>query len=142
MARRLIQAGKTAGDKSLPGPDSMCHNLYRWERGLDSPSERYRLYYSRALGISPGQFGTHADGPCPDDFTATADMVTRLLPVRVTPGGEELKAAMARLRDPAHRDELSFLLGYASAMMAATQHRNGTSTDARPDHHAAGTAEE
>jgi hypothetical protein len=60
MARRLIQAGKTAGDKSLPGLDSMCHNLYRWERGLDSPSERYRLYYIRALGILPGQFGSLA----------------------------------------------------------------------------------
>ncbi|HVB43043.1 MAG TPA: hypothetical protein VNF47_10110, partial [Streptosporangiaceae bacterium] len=58
MARRLIQAGKTAGDKSMPSLDSMCHNLYRWERGADSPSERYRLYYGRALGIPPGQFGT------------------------------------------------------------------------------------
>ena len=66
MARRLIQAGKTAGDKSLPCLESMCHNLYRWERGLDSPSERYRLYYSRALGIPPGQFGSLAapDAQC------------------------------------------------------------------------------
>jgi hypothetical protein len=57
MARRLIRAGEAAGDKSVPGLDSMCHNLYRWERGADIPSERYRLYYSRALGISPRQFG-------------------------------------------------------------------------------------
>jgi hypothetical protein len=32
MARRLIQAGEAKGDKSVPGLDSMCHNLYRWVR--------------------------------------------------------------------------------------------------------------
>ena len=64
MARRLIRAGQDAGDKSMPGLDSMCHNLYRWERGADCPSERYRLYYCRALGIPPGQFGKdHRDQP-------------------------------------------------------------------------------
>jgi transcriptional regulator with XRE-family HTH domain len=57
MARRLIRAGQAAGDKSLPGLDSMCHNIYRWERGADNPSERYRLYYSHALSIQPSQFG-------------------------------------------------------------------------------------
>jgi hypothetical protein len=57
MARQLINAGKAAGDKSMPSLDSMCHNIYRWERGDDGLSERYRLYYSRALGIMPGQFG-------------------------------------------------------------------------------------
>jgi transcriptional regulator with XRE-family HTH domain len=67
MARQLIQAGRTAGDKSMPGLDSMCHNLYRWERGADSPSERYRLYYSRVLGISPSQFGA-------DQYDATSEV--------------------------------------------------------------------
>jgi transcriptional regulator with XRE-family HTH domain len=65
MARRLIKAVETAGDRSMPGLDSMCHNLYRWERGDDSPSERYRLYYSRALGIPPGQFGASPPGESP-----------------------------------------------------------------------------
>ena len=57
MARRLIKVGEAAGDSSLPGLDSMCHNIYRWERGTDNPSERYKLYYSHALGIPPSQFG-------------------------------------------------------------------------------------
>src|ERR1700691_384631 len=57
MARQLIRAAKLAGDTSVPCMDSMCHNLYRWERGADSPSERYRLYYCRALGIPPDGFG-------------------------------------------------------------------------------------
>jgi transcriptional regulator with XRE-family HTH domain len=63
MARQLIQAGKATGDKSLPSLESMCHNLYRWERGEDSPSERYKLYYSRALGIPPSQFGQRPYAP-------------------------------------------------------------------------------
>ena len=41
----------------MPGLDSMCHNIYRWERGEDGLSERYKLYCCRALGIPPGQFG-------------------------------------------------------------------------------------
>jgi len=63
MARRLIQAGETRGDKSMPGLDSMCHNVYRWERGADGITERYKLCYCHALGIpvshfGPGQLGT------------------------------------------------------------------------------------
>lgn len=30
MARQLIQAGRAKGD-TLPGADSMCHNIHRWE---------------------------------------------------------------------------------------------------------------
>jgi len=57
MARRLIQAAEAKGDKSVPGLDSMCHNIYRWERGEDGLSERYKLYCCQALGIPPAQFG-------------------------------------------------------------------------------------
>ncbi len=57
MARRLIRVGEARGDKSVPGLDSMCHNLYRWERGEDGLSERYKLYCCQALGIPPAQFG-------------------------------------------------------------------------------------
>jgi hypothetical protein len=31
--------------------DSMCHNIYRWERGADGLSERYKLHYCHALAI-------------------------------------------------------------------------------------------
>lgn len=63
MARQLIKAAKARGDTSIPGPDSMCHNIYRWERGADGLSDRYKLHYCHALGITPGQFGPgRADG--------------------------------------------------------------------------------
>ena len=57
LARQLIRAAKAAGDTSIPGVENMCHNIYRWERGDDGVSERYKLYYSRALGIPFRQFG-------------------------------------------------------------------------------------
>jgi hypothetical protein len=58
VARQLIQAGRAVGDKSMPSLDSMCHNIFRWERGDDGLSERYKLYYSRVLGIPPSQIGS------------------------------------------------------------------------------------
>ncbi|HCU94576.1 MAG TPA: hypothetical protein DHU96_18410 [Actinobacteria bacterium] len=61
MARQLIRAGRARGDRSIPGLDSMCHNIYRWERGADGLSERYKLHYCHVLGIPPAQFG--ADQP-------------------------------------------------------------------------------
>jgi len=85
MARQLIQAGRTRGDRQLPGLDGMCHNIYRWERG-GPLSERYRLHYCRAFGIQAAQF---APGPVPapapepaaTELTMTkltaADMATR-----------------------------------------------------------------
>ncbi|HVB42918.1 MAG TPA: hypothetical protein VNF47_09465 [Streptosporangiaceae bacterium] len=76
MARQLIRAGQEAGDKSVPGLDSMCHNLYRWERGEDTPSERYQLHYCRALAIPPSQFGTAPPPPpgtLPPQRTATTE---------------------------------------------------------------------
>ncbi len=57
MARQLIKAAQARGDTSIPGLDSMCHNIYRWERGTDGLSDRYKLHYCHALGITPGQFG-------------------------------------------------------------------------------------
>ena len=57
MARQLIKAARASGDTSLPGIDSICHNIYRWERGTVGLTERYKLYYCVALGISPDDFG-------------------------------------------------------------------------------------
>jgi tetratricopeptide (TPR) repeat protein len=56
MARRLVQAGRAAGDTAVPELSGMLHNIHRWERegGI---SERHKLHYCRALGIHPGQFG-------------------------------------------------------------------------------------
>jgi hypothetical protein len=57
MARQLIQAGRDTGDTSMPGIDSVYHNIQRWERGHGDLSERYKLHYCHALAIPPGQFG-------------------------------------------------------------------------------------
>ena len=58
MARRLIRAGRDTGDTAIPGIDSMCTNIRRWENGEWTPTERYRLCYCTALTITPSQFGT------------------------------------------------------------------------------------
>jgi len=79
LARRLIQAAGARGDTSVPCPDSVCHNIYRWERGEDGLSERYKLYCCQVLGIPPAQFGPQpgpgqpggppAAGPVPGSVT-------------------------------------------------------------------------
>jgi transcriptional regulator with XRE-family HTH domain len=65
MARQLIEAGRAAGDRSLPGIDSMCHNINRWESGNGGLTERYRLCYCKALGITAAQFGGGTAGSAP-----------------------------------------------------------------------------
>ncbi len=63
MARRLIQAGRACGDNSMPSLDSMYRNVHRWERGETGLSERYRLYYCKALDIPAGQFDPQEPAP-------------------------------------------------------------------------------
>jgi hypothetical protein len=59
MARRLVHAGREAGDTAVPELSGMLHNIHRWERegGI---SERHKLHYCRALSIHPSQFGPGA----------------------------------------------------------------------------------
>jgi transcriptional regulator with XRE-family HTH domain len=58
LARQLIKAARARGDTSVPGADSISHNIYRWERGAVAPAERYQLYYCGAFGIPFSRFGT------------------------------------------------------------------------------------
>ena len=48
-------------DSSMPCIESICHNIYRWERGTVGLTERYKLYYCVAVGISPDEFGAGQD---------------------------------------------------------------------------------
>ena len=57
MARKIIDVAHSEGDRSVPGLDSVCHNLYRWERGADGVSERYQLYICMLFEIPPTSFG-------------------------------------------------------------------------------------
>ncbi len=60
QARRLIQAGRDAGDTAMPSVDGVYHNIHRWERGENEPTERYKLYFSKTFGIPVTEFGTTA----------------------------------------------------------------------------------
>ena len=66
MARRLVQAGREAGDNTMPSAGGMLHNIHRWERE-GGVSERHKLHYCRALGIQPGQFGPRPAREAPDE---------------------------------------------------------------------------
>jgi hypothetical protein len=57
MARQLIRAARARDDTSMPCIDNICHNIYRWERGTVGLTERYKLYYCVAFGISADEFG-------------------------------------------------------------------------------------
>src|SRR6516165_1315192 len=63
MARRLREA---ATDAHFPALDSMTSMVYRWERTHLS-SERYQLWYARALGIHPDLL---AAGPTPSPVSS------------------------------------------------------------------------
>jgi transcriptional regulator with XRE-family HTH domain len=81
MARQLIRAGQARGDKHVPGLDSTCHNIYRWERGADGLSERYKLHYCQAFGIRPSQFGPPGDPAPRSAAVATEQLVPYVVPV-------------------------------------------------------------
>lgn len=70
MARQLIRAAKARDDASMPCIESICHNIYRWERGTVGLTERYKLYYCVVLGISPDEFGAgqREQKGCPPAF--------------------------------------------------------------------------
>jgi tetratricopeptide (TPR) repeat protein len=61
MARRLVQAGRDNGDAAVPSVSGMLHNIHRWERE-GGVSERHKLHYCRAFGITPAQFAPRPEG--------------------------------------------------------------------------------
>jgi len=89
MARRIIQGAHIQGDRSVPGLDSMLHNLYRWERGLDGVSERYRLLIHAIFGLPPPAApvnGTAHTTPAPDNGTGPASALTVTIIIALPPG--------------------------------------------------------
>jgi len=55
MARRLREAATASGDPNVPSSNAITRNIRRWESGIGGVSERYRLYYSKALGIAAAE---------------------------------------------------------------------------------------
>ncbi|MBV9857652.1 MAG: hypothetical protein JOY82_24540 [Streptosporangiaceae bacterium] len=62
QARRLIRAGRDAGDTAMPSLDTMCRNVRRWERGHGGITERYKLHYCKTFEIPVTGFGATAPG--------------------------------------------------------------------------------
>lgn len=85
MARRLIQVARAAGDKAVPGIDGMCHNIRRWERGHGDLTERYRLYYCTAFGITPAQLGAAPPPQATVEAEASARTSSAGSPALLTP---------------------------------------------------------
>jgi transcriptional regulator with XRE-family HTH domain len=65
QARRLIQAGRDAGDTAMPSVENVYHNIHRWERGDNEPTERYKLYYCKTFEVPVTEFGATARGTDP-----------------------------------------------------------------------------
>jgi transcriptional regulator with XRE-family HTH domain len=62
MARQMIEAGRAAGE-SMPDVEGMCHNIRRWESGEGGLTERYKLAYCKALGMTTAHFGGGTASP-------------------------------------------------------------------------------
>ena len=63
MAHRLTQAAEAVGDTTVPGIDHLCTYIRRWEVGRHGPTERYKLFYCTAFGITPQEYGTAPPPP-------------------------------------------------------------------------------
>jgi hypothetical protein len=89
LARRIIQSARDHGDTTMPGTGSLAHNLYRWERGANGISDRYRLYCCDVLGAQPAR-------PVPPDRASSGG---KLIVIMITlPDGIEVRV---RIVDPA-----------------------------------------
>lgn len=124
LRRELRKAAARVGDQ-LPADRFLTGMIRRWETDQAGISERYRLYFCCAFDIDIALFGTEPastpESPCLEESVTEwrAEDVLKGLPhVHLWPGWTELDDAVRRLGDPDHRDELCFLLGYASAMTA------------------------
>jgi hypothetical protein len=62
QGRRLVQAGRDAGDTAMPSVEDMTRNIRRWEHGSSEPTERYKLYYCKTFEIPATGYGTTAPG--------------------------------------------------------------------------------
>ena len=65
MAVRLTQAAQAVSDTTVPGIENLCTYIRRWEFGRHGPTERYKIYYCTAFGISVEEWGTAPPPPPP-----------------------------------------------------------------------------
>jgi transcriptional regulator with XRE-family HTH domain len=92
MARRLIKVAQVSGDTAMPAAADVAANIYRWERGTISPSDRYRLYYCHTLGIPPDRSGDPSWNPAHD--------VPRVIITISLPEGTDIQLRLTSLDTP------------------------------------------
>jgi DNA-binding transcriptional MocR family regulator len=90
---RLIRVALVSGDTAMPAAGDVAANIYRWERGTVSPSDRYRLYYCHVLGIPPDRFGDPSWDPAQD--------VPRVIITISLPEGTETQLRLTGIETPA-----------------------------------------
>jgi len=96
MARQIIKAARRHGDTTMPSAANLTHNLYRWERGDNGISERYRLYCAEILDTPPARSQTTAR-PAPADGAA---MAAKLIVITITlPEGADAQVQVTKHRD-------------------------------------------
>lgn len=128
MGRQLREAAKASRD-TLPSKESLDVMIRRWERDSSGVSERYRLHYCKAFQIPTDRFGdpatlsaSHANGKQPEAIMARPRRQSTTgapaEPPQLPSLRDRIHAALDPLGDPANRDQLCFLLGYVSALMA------------------------
>ena len=146
MRQQLRAAARAAGD-SLPDNEYLSGMIRRWERGDNGMSERYRLHYCRAYGISPDEFsvaGPAAEPDCDDELSLEQlhGEVTRLARDYVTGEPFALFTRMRRVREVMYsalsrklwlRDQadLCFLIGCLHSLMADAADALGASDRAQ-----------
>jgi hypothetical protein len=107
MARELIKAARARDDTSMPRVDSICHNIYRWERGTVGPTERYKLYYCVALGISSDDFGAgESEQPGDQSGFSACEVAVLDLVAGVVGLWQEFRREMAIIRNGEGSDGL------------------------------------
>ena len=79
----------------MPAATDVAANIYRWERGTVTPSDRYRLYYCHTLGIPPDRFGDPSWDPAQD--------VPRVIITISLPEGTDTQIKLASTEPPRDR---------------------------------------
>jgi hypothetical protein len=133
MRQELRVAARAAGD-NLPDNECLSGMIRRWERGDNGLSERYRMHYCRAFGISHDEFTAALpaaeSGPAPElSLEQLHEELTRLARDYVTGEPLSMFTRMRRVREVMYsalsrklwlRDQvdLCFLIGCLHSLMA------------------------
>jgi len=133
MRQELRGAARAAGD-NLPDNECLSGMIRRWERGDNGMSERYRMHYCRAFGISHDEFSAAPPGIEPGPAQELSpeqlyDELARLARDYVTGEPLSLFTRMRRVREVLYsalsrklwlRDQvdLCFLIGCLHSLMA------------------------